>query len=100
MRLGVGAAEIMASRPDLADGIERLSRLGKIDALRHLLHHADLVLTDHEFLVGGDQSAPQPTGGVKYEICPGQKLAVSRLARFCRTPPPRGPVPSWRPPAH
>src|SRR5690606_36768402 len=28
MRLGVGAAETVASRPDLADGVERLSRFG------------------------------------------------------------------------
>ncbi len=78
----MGAAEIVAARADLADGVERLRGLRKVDALSELLLHAELVLVDHELLVGGDEAAFEPAGRVQHEIRAGKQRHVQRVGRF------------------
>ncbi|MNL48296.1 hypothetical protein D3C87_1711390 [compost metagenome] len=80
----MGAAEIVAAGADLADRVHGLAFLGEIDAHRHLLHHAELVLVDHELLVGRDQTAFQPTGRMQHEVGAGKQCHVQRVGRFVR----------------
>ncbi|MND62215.1 hypothetical protein D3C80_534910 [compost metagenome] len=84
MRLSVGAAEIVAAGSNLADRIERLTFGRQIDAFRHLLHHAELVLIDHEFFIGRDKTTFQPAGGMENEIGTGEQRHVERVGRFVR----------------
>ncbi|MNE85079.1 hypothetical protein D3C80_1820360 [compost metagenome] len=80
----MGAAEIMAAGADFADGVERLRILREVDAFGHLLHHAKLVLVDHELLVGRDEPAFEPAGRMQHEVGAGKQRHVQRIGRFMR----------------
>ena len=52
------AAEKVAARPDLADGVHRLAVLAEVDALGEHVHHAELVDVHHELLVARRRARP------------------------------------------
>ncbi len=79
MRLGVGAAEIVPARADLADGVHGLPRLAHVDAGGEAVQDAELVGIHDVFLVGGDQPALEPAAGMQHEVDPGEEADVERV---------------------
>src|SRR3546814_9923784 len=65
---GVGAAEEVAARADLAQRVHRLAVLAEVVAGAEGLHQAELVGVDDELLVGRHQAALQPAGRVEHEV--------------------------------
>ena len=77
--LRVVATKIVASGPDLPNGVHRLTILRKVDAFRELLRHAELVDIHHEFFIGRDQAAFEPSRRMQHEVRAGKKCRIERI---------------------
>ena len=80
--LGMGAAEEMRTRPDLADGVQRLAFLGKIDGLGQELERlAEIGIQDH-LLIAGGEPALQPADAMGDVVHPGEKARLQGEGAF------------------
>ena len=82
VRLRMRAAQVVTTRPDLADRIHRLRVFVDVDAPGEVMQGAKLIGIHHELLEADYQPALQPAAGVQHEVHARQQPHVQAVRRL------------------
>ncbi len=75
-------AEEVLSRPDFADGVERLAILAHVHAPGIDRHHRRLVAVHYKLLVTHGETTFEPARSVEHEVDAGHQALLQRVCRF------------------